>query len=67
MYDLDPILISNISARDRIYVLGVYHPPMQYTYTIDGLQAVVPDGNLEITEDGIYDVTSYQSVQVSVS
>ena len=40
---------------------------MQYTYTIDGLQAVVPDGNLEITEDGIYDVTSYQSVQVSVS
>lgn len=67
VYDLDPILISNISARDRIYVLGVYHPPMQYTYTIDGLQAVVPDGTLEITEDGIYDVTSYQSVQVSVS
>lgn len=67
VYALDSIVVPSLSARDRLYIVGIYHPGMQYTYTIDGLQAVVPDGTLTITEDGNYDVTSYQSVQVSTS
>ena len=66
VYELDPITIPSISTRDRIYVKASTPPPIQYTYTIEGTEAVIPEGSLTIFENGTYDISTYASVTVSV-